>query len=313
VATSKRTRAIVGVFKDRADAERAVEELRRAGFRDSQIGIASADRARGGRKKKGETYAEEGAATGILAGAGAGALVGLGVMAGVIPVIGPAIAGGTLGILLSNAAAGAAAVGLAGALLGFGVPEEEAAWYEGELKAGRTLVTVKATGRQDEAREILRCHGGYEWGSATTTTAARGTAARAVAREGETIEVREEELAAKKRPVKTGEVRVRKDVVTEHKTLKVPVTREEVVIERRPIAGRRASAGPIREEEIRVPVRGEKVNVEKRTVAREEVKVGKRAVADTERVSGTVRKEKVRVEQAGEARVRERGRTSTGK
>ena len=55
-------------------------------------------------------------------------------LAGVIPVIGPAIAGGTLGIMLSNAAAGAGIAGLIGALVGAGIPEYEATYYQDELR-----------------------------------------------------------------------------------------------------------------------------------------------------------------------------------
>ena len=62
-----------------------------------------------------DTYAEEGAVTGVVAGAGAGALIGLGVLAGVIPVVGPVIAGGTLAVILANAAGAAAIAGLVGA------------------------------------------------------------------------------------------------------------------------------------------------------------------------------------------------------
>ena len=96
-----------------------------------------------------------GAVTGALAGLGLGALAGLGVLSGVIPVIGPAIAGGTLGVILSNAAAGAGIGGLVGALVGAGIPEDEAHYYQGEFEAGRTIVTVQADGRADEARAIL--------------------------------------------------------------------------------------------------------------------------------------------------------------
>jgi uncharacterized protein (TIGR02271 family) len=125
--------------------------------------------------------------------------------------------------------------------------------------------------------------------------------------EGEqTMKVHEEELRAQKRPVKKGEVRVRKEVVTEHKTLDVPVTREEVVIERRPASGRRAAAAELRPEEIRVPVKEERVRVTKTPVVREEVRVGKRRVHGTERVGGTVRKERVKVEKKGDAPVRDR-------
>jgi hypothetical protein len=122
---------IVGVFDDRQQADRAVDELRRAGFRDDQIGVAW--RHEGGefdvgesRDATGETRAGTGAAAGALAGLGLGAVAGIGVLSGVIPVIGPAIAGGTLGVILTNAVAGAGIGGLVGALAGAGVPEDEA-------------------------------------------------------------------------------------------------------------------------------------------------------------------------------------------
>ena len=106
--------------------------------------------------------AGSGAVTGVLTGLGLGALAGLGVLSGVIPVIGPAIAGGTLGIILSNAAVGAGVGGLVGALVGAGVPEDHAQYYQDEFEAGRTIVTVQADGRADEALAILRRYDGYD-------------------------------------------------------------------------------------------------------------------------------------------------------
>ena len=87
------------------------------------------------------------------------------VLSGVVPVIGPAIAAGTLGVILSNAAAGAAVAGLAGALIGSGIPEEEAKYYHGEFEAGRMIVTVHTDGRSAEATAILRRHGAYDMSS----------------------------------------------------------------------------------------------------------------------------------------------------
>ena len=118
------------------------------------------------------------------------------------------------------------------------------------------------------------------------------------------MQVHEEQLRAHKQPVETGEVRVRKDVVTEQQTLQVPVTREEVVVERRPASGT-ASTGDIRSgEEIRIPVKEEQAHVEKEAVVKEEVAVNKRRVTDTEQVSGTVRNEEVKVEEEGDVNVR---------
>jgi uncharacterized protein (TIGR02271 family) len=310
---------IVGVFQDQHQARQAVDELRRAGFREDQIGVVGPDGTTTGGTKVGSdegTSTAVGAATGVAAGAGVGALWALGIAANVLPAIGPVISGGILASVLASAAGAAAAGGIVGALVGFGLSEEDAHYYEGELKAGRTLVTVQADRREDEARAILERFGGYGRHSGATTTGTtkktrtssrtrtkKGTST-GVETEGQTVEVREEQLRTRKRPVKTGEVKVRKEVRTEHQTIDVPVEREEVVIEHRPVGRRGASGSPVgMAEEIRIPVREEQVDVEKESVVKEEVKVGKRKVRGTETVSGNVHKEQVKVEREGDVEV----------
>jgi hypothetical protein len=163
---------VVGVFRDRESARAAVNELRRLGFEESQIGILG--REPDARTLTGETATgtaeaskwEEGAATGVAAGAGIGALWALGMAAGVLPAIGPVIAGGVLASVLASAAGAAAVGGIVGALVGLGIPEEEARYYEGEFTSGRTLVTVRAPGRYEEAEEVLGRYGGYNVRSA---------------------------------------------------------------------------------------------------------------------------------------------------
>src|SRR5512142_2952271 len=172
---------------------------------------------------------------------------------------------------------------------------EEARSYGG-AESDRTTVTVTAEGRYDEATALLRRHGAYDM---RTTAHASRTAEGA-----ERIQLREEELQAHKQPVEAGEVRVRKEVVTEHRTLEVPVQREEVVIERHAPTGEPAASDIRPGEEIRIPVRKEQVSVEKRPVVKEEVTVGKRVVQGTEQVGGEVRREEVRVERAGDVDVR---------
>jgi len=323
MAASQQRTAVVGVFEDRNQADKAVSDLLKAGFRQDQIGVAMRHDEQFGDLSDAadDTHAGSGAMTGALTGLGLGALAGLGVLAGVIPVIGPAIAAGTLGVILTNAAAGAGIAGLVGALIGAGVPEHEANYYHQEFEAGRTIVTVTADGRADEATAVLRRHGAYDMStrgaSAATTqntgTATRAATSRAVKGESDTIQAKAEQLHADKRSVKTGEVTVRKEVHTENKTLEVPVTREEVVIERTPVHGRAATegivSGDLREgEQIRIPVREDQVTVSKEAVVTEEVKVGKRMVQDTERVSGQVRKEEIKVEQTGDVNVKSRSK-----
>jgi len=302
---------VVGVFADRAQAQQCVRELRQAGFREDQIGVVSRDTESGTTAASHEkgSHAGAGAATGIATGAGAGALWALGIAAGVLPAIGPAIAGGILASVLASAAGAAAVGGVVGALIGLGIPEEEAKYYEGEFNAGRTIVTVRADSRYDEAQTIVSRYGAYNMHnrSATATTAQRGSATAATGQTATTagaakVRLHEEQLQATTQPVKTGEVNVRKEVHTEHQTIQVPVEREEVVIERRPV-GEQATGAEIRSQEIRIPVKEEKVHVTKEAVVKEEVTVGKRKVHDTETVAGTVRKEELKVEETGDVNV----------
>jgi len=348
-------RAVVGVFSDSSKAQQAVQALRNAGFSEDQIGVIGKDARRtttDAGEETTESYAAEGAATGVAAGAGIGALWGLGILAGVMPVIGPAIAGGALAAVLSSAAAGAAAAGLAGALVGMGIPKDEAEYYESEFQAGRTIVTVRSPGRETEARGILQRFGAYDRSSAemsgattgsacnvgtaqksfsgstthaaesalrgpTTTGATHTSSAKSFAgsssgdacatghQGGQTVKAVEEQLHVQKKPVQSGEVKVHKEVHTEHKTIDVPVTREEVVVERMPSSGTTASASDLKSQEIRVPLREEEVRVEKTPVVKEEVRVSKRQVQGTEKVSENLRKEEIKVDTHGSASVRD--------
>ena len=321
---------VVGVFEERRQADRAIADLRSAGFSDDQIGIVMRSGENeftvgGDRPSNESSQVSEGATSGALAGLGLGALAGMGVLAGMIPVVGPAIAGGTLGVILSNAAAGAGIAGLVGALVGAGIPEEEAHYYQEEFEAGRAIVTVQAGDRTGEAEAILSRDGAYNVNSrgtprpiTTTNLEAsndrfegdmvnRDTADYPQVNPSDTIQVKEEELQARKHAVEKGEVRLRKEVRTEKKTIEVPVDREEIVIERKPVRKNAASSDFREGEEIRIPVREEQVEVNKTPVVTEEVKVGKRTVHDTEKVSGEVRKERVQVDRKGDVDIHSPG------
>ena len=156
---------VVGVFENRKEAERVIDELRAAGFAQDDIGYAIRT---SGAAPVDEQAADEleavvpeaagGAATGALTGGLLGGLIGA-AAALVVPGIGPVLAGGILASALGGAAIGAAAGGVLGGLVGLGVPEEEVAFYEGELHAGRAVVTVRAADRAEMARDIMHRHG----------------------------------------------------------------------------------------------------------------------------------------------------------
>ena len=308
----KDTGTAVAVFNDRSDAQRAIAELRQAGFSEDQIGVTARDAGDQEALKADDdghshgNRAAKGAATGLAAGAGVGALWGLGILAGVIPAIGPAIAGGTLGILLSSAGAGAATAGLAGALIGLGIPEDEAHHYEEEFRAGRIVVTVAAKDRYAQAMSILRSASGddiEQSRSRRASNAARDTERASGTR---TLQAREEEVHVRKTPVQTGEVEVRKETRTERRTIDVPVQKDELVIERHAVK-RHPADGPMddRSETVRVPLSEERVQVEKRPVVTEEVTVGKRRAESNEEIDTTVRKEEIKVDKRGRVDVRD--------
>jgi uncharacterized protein (TIGR02271 family) len=105
----------------------------------------------------------------------------------------------------------------------------------------------------------------------------------------------------------TGKVRLRKYVVTENVKMEVPVTREEVRVEREPIrsgeslpgGGKIRSGGPVSDigdAEQEVVTYEERPVVSKETVPKEKVSLKKETVTDTETVEDEVRKEKVEIE-----------------
>jgi uncharacterized protein (TIGR02271 family) len=121
-------------------------------------------------------------------------------------------------------------------------------------------------------------------------------------REG-TMELRQEELDVTKDRVQTGEVELHKDIVSEEKTVHVPVSHEEVVIERRSFDAEAADEPIGREETIRIPVSEDRVHVGKHTVVTGEVSMHKRDVQETREVKDTVRREEAHLEVEGDPKI----------
>lgn len=165
MATTGSRATAIGVFRTQDEARDAIRALRGAGFAAGDISLLAADRGEA-RELASETgtHTGEGAATGIVAGGILGGLggwlVGIGALA--IPGVGPFIAAGAFGAALTGAAVGAGVGVIAGALIGMGLPREEADWYEREVKGGGTLVAVRAGGRYAEAHDLLHRHGAYD-------------------------------------------------------------------------------------------------------------------------------------------------------
>ncbi len=122
---------------------------------------------------------------------------------------------------------------------------------------------------------------------------------------GEEIEIplREEELEAQKVEHQKGEVHLRKVVRTEHRTITVPVTTEEVVVEHTPAGTAAGTAGELeagegafQEEELTIPIMEEEVELVKHMRIREAIHARKVAHTEQRELSGDVRVEDLEVE-----------------
>ena len=160
--------AVFGIFTSRNTAERAVDDLLAAGYRNDDISVLAPDqRTTKELATEKNTKAPEAATAGAVAGGAVGGTLGL--LAGIgslaIPGLGPFIAAGPIMGALAGMGAGAAAGGVIGALVGM---EYEAKRYEGRVKNGGILVSVHCDNSEwvSRAKDILEHAGGEDISSA---------------------------------------------------------------------------------------------------------------------------------------------------
>ncbi|MEV7555531.1 PRC and DUF2382 domain-containing protein [Amycolatopsis sp. NPDC089917] len=148
----------------------------------------------------------------------------------------------------------------------------------------------RGTGRGDAGR------GDGDRGDAGRGKAGMDAAAGKPGKDAEhTMTRSEERLNVGTEQVETGHVRLRKYVVTEEQQVTVPVSHEEVRIEREPITGAAGGKAEIAEDEQEVVLHAEKPVVNKETVAVERARLKTETVTEDQTVSGKVRKEQFEV------------------
>ncbi len=184
---------------------------------------------------------------------------------------------------------------LHGSLAGLSMPNAHTRYF-GHRLGSRTegaIVTVEANGRETEAREILNENGGdvgddaaeFDYGAAENPASAQN------------IQLYGEVLRVHKDRVSRGEVRLRKEVHSTTQQVEVPVTREELVLERVPVTGEQPVRGSAFEgQEIRIPLSEERATVSKEPVVREEVRFGKKEITNVEAFDEQVRHEELNID-----------------
>ena len=160
--TTNNSKRAVGTFPTRHDAEIALTELRDAGFDMDKISAIAqnpqGDSMAEAEVKSSSQRAIDGAETGAIMGATTGGILGLigslSVLA--IPGVGVATeAAVLLGNALLGSGVGAAGGTLAGALIGWGIPEEQATYYEELLSQGSYIVLVEGTAAEISGAEAI--------------------------------------------------------------------------------------------------------------------------------------------------------------
>jgi len=268
---------LVAFFRDREDAYQAIDELRNAGFRNHEIGLAfqgdSSDTSTSGAARGDKSTWQK---------------------------IKDFFTGGDEDDDIAYSS------GEAGDYRHFNFSDEQWNYYRSGIGQGGAVLTVNASAdRLSIAREILKEHDA----DFRTSGFDRSEYADSGTQADQRLQLRGEMLRTYKERIGKGEVRLRKEVVSENRSVDVPVTREEVVIERVSAGEAGPASGNIDDigegQEIRIPVSEERVRVEKQPVVTGEVRVGKRAVQDTQRVNETVRREEAHVEKEGDVNVDE--------
>jgi len=172
--------AAFGIYPDQGTVNEAIESLKAAGFRQTDISVLFPENL--GSKDFGHekhTKAPEGAVagggSGAVLGAAFGWLVGAGAL--LVPGLEAMHAAGPIVGMLGGMGAGVTIGGMVGAVVGSGVPEYEAKRYEGRVRKGGILVSVHCDNAEwsKTARNILKRTGASD---IATTGEARADFAR---------------------------------------------------------------------------------------------------------------------------------------
>lgn len=193
---------------------------------------------------------------------------------------------------------------------GFFFPKDYLARYEDVLEVrddgiylalskAELEVPIRESQAEEQYAETLPASGKI----GTEASSTSGTGMRSASSTEETrIPLAEEELSVEKREREAGKVLVTKEVVTEEKEMKVPVRREKVRVERVPATEMRAAEGTeaFQEKTVSVPVHEEEVEIRKRPVVKEEVRISKGATEEERTLSAEARREKAEIRTEGD-------------
>ena len=162
----------------------------------------------------------------------------------------------------------------------FYIPKDQAESYDGDVLRFR-ISQEDLNQYQHEPPSIWDSDNTQE-----TTTDERDTGE-------ERIPLTEERLDVSKR-YQENQATITKKPITETKRVEVPLTREEISVERRPPSGQTEAQSPIQsEKDIKIPLKREKAKVSKKPYVKEEAVIKKKAFTDTKEITEDVTSEEL--------------------
>ena len=162
----------------------------------------------------------------------------------------------------------------------FYIPKDQAESYDGDVLRFR-ISQEDLNQYQHEPPSIWDSDNTQE-----TTTDERDTGE-------ERIPLTEERLEVSKRN-QENQATITKKPITETKRVEVPLTREEISVERRPPSGQTEAQSPIQsEKDIKIPLKREKAKVSKKPYVKEEAVIKKKAFTDTKEITEDVTSEEL--------------------
>jgi uncharacterized protein (TIGR02271 family) len=259
---------IVGTFNSEQEVLDAIQGLKRQGYRETDMMVVAENRS---------AIPMVTSRTGVMVEADMQVSTLAGVMMNSYFTMLTGGMGGTKTNPLSNR------------LMERGLPEFTSKQCEEEINKGKIILLVDTNGAYDNT--VYQANGAYD-NTIYQANVETEVPTRAV-------RLREEQLDIIKERVQVGELQLHKEVVEEQRTVHVPVLREEVYVERRPVIDGKVDGSPFTEDEmIRIPIIEERIEVMKRPVIVEEVIVGKRKIQETKHVQDTIKKEEARIERS---------------
>lgn len=205
--------------------------------------------------------------------------------------------------------------------------------YRGDISDGKFVITVKGYRQPETTEDTMDTQDtvspastmgtGLETGTGTDPmdvpgeTDTMGTSKtedidRKPNLDDDTIQLKEEKLDVNTHDVTTGEVDIHKHVVNDTETVEVPVKREEIVIERKPVTDQSSQGTDenLEDDMITIPIKEEQVDVSKHTVVREEVGIHKEEHEDVEKVTEDVSREELDIDTSGDVHIEDRNKKS---